>query len=270
MAFIEAALGKDANLVFDTGTERVDLTMRGFGGVDETVPNDDYGEMSPFTQGAVYRASTPADWALAPSGLYYGAETRKVDVVRSSQNLFVFYLQGLDGEVGVAGTEYYWRAHYTVFTGMPKTFGDSFIEISGITFPEREPSVYGTEWYNSVAWTPDNPPSTSSEDNSDESLSHDWAFGPPVILYDIESITIGSSPVLKAVILDGADRFEYDIPTDRARCGILDFDNLTPAAAHTGSATEWPTSGTNEVHIRAANLSAISMRFGVGYRSTAS
>ena len=270
MAFLEAYLAHNSNLIADTGAERIDLTPRSFGeGWDMTVPNDSYGEMQPFTTGATYRVPKAADWAISPSGLYYAEEVRKVDAVRSTRELFVLGLQG-SASIGEAGTQYYFLAMFSVLTGMPKEFGEDFVQIGGISFLEAEASVYGTEWSNEVTFSP-SLPTTSTEANNDESLTHDWALGPPVIVYDISEITAGASPVLKAVVLDGGgDRFEIDIPIDattpRASCGLVDFASLTPAAAHTGSRTEWPDSTTQQVHIRAANMSALTMRFGVGYR----
>ena len=264
MAWLQAYLSKDANLLCDTGSERVDLTPRGLNtGWDMLVPTNTPPTMAPLTQNAVRRVAQPADWGIGVSGLYYGEEIRKVDAAKQSGNLLVLGVQASQ-DFDDDDAEYYGLGGYSVFSGFTRNVSDAFVVLDGLTFTQHLPMVYLLDWVNSVTWAPDNPPATSAEDNSEESLTWDWANGPPVVFYDIASITIGSSPVLKVALLDGSDRFQADIPTARSRLGLIDFSTLDPANAHTGSDTAWPTSGTMEMHIRAANLSAISIRFGAG------
>ena len=263
MSFLNAFLAKDANLVGDTGTERVDITPRGYGdGWDMVLPNDEFGEMAPFTHNAVYRVPSAADWGIGVSGLYHGAEMLKIDAVKSSRNLVVFGLQA-DRDIGATGATYYGLGGNVVFNGFTRALGDRMVLLNGLTFNQVGPMTYLTDWVNSVSWSPDDPP-VGTEDNSEEYIEWDWANGPPVVLYDISAITVGSGPVLKVTLVDGANRYETDIPTARARVGIIDFNTLDPDATYTGTVSAWPTTGTMQMHIRAAGMSALDIRFGAG------
>lgn len=283
-AYRDAYVTNHQFVIFDTGTERIDLTTRVQSGGWSRTPEAAPIEYDPLTRQARYRIGAPPDTTIAISGMYYGPEVAKVREVRTAKEAFVLAMQFREHPVvNLAANPRYFMGGHVVTESIGVDGTGPLLTVPTTPLRQREPLVYGEDWERKAAFAAAH--NTATERVSTTEIEVDFSAGLPVLLYDIDVIEAvdGETPVLEfhfdnELASPGNIHVRIDIPHTRARAGFIDLAQLefSDSSVATGgdaaaSLTDWPDSGTWALHIRAAQIQTgeLDIGFGVGERISA-
>jgi len=283
MAYKDAYLTNDQHLIFDTGSERIDLTQRVKSGGFSMNLGSDAIEFEPLTRQAVCRIAGPADVSLGLSGMYYGDEIAKIRAVRSAKTTFAMGRQ-YDGNPRNATASCVWfMGGYVKTEGFPIDGGDQLLSVASVELLQQEPMFYGENWVRRATHTG----SYSTGTYLELAQTYDLDFGTLgadlVFAYDLRGFEqVTGQDIGMRLRVDneeaGADRvFLYKQLLDpdsaeRPKCGFIHFgENEADAKGGNGAyarGTRWPNSGTWRVGVEVnwAVANSIDIGFGYGHR----
>ena len=294
MSYEDAYLTRNQHLIFETGTERIDLTMRvNAGGWSMALGNVTQDTIEPLTREAVFRIEGPTDWAIQVAGMYYNDEIPKVRAVRSAKAAFALGKQFAVNPRGHAAPPAVWfLAGHVITEGIGVDTSGGILSVPAVTLREREPMIFGTDWQEKVSFASGTQNSSITYSGEIGTIDLEDDRGRPVLVYDLRKFTQYQNQattlhlVLQRGTVDANDEISLQIPIpaanfrldgspgDSARVaqGIVAAVDLAEvtwsqvnAAGTAGSAlSEWPTTGVYRVHLGATRVLNNSMDMGVG------
>lgn len=293
MAYEDAYLTNHQHLVFDTGSERIDLTLRvDAGGWGMALGNNNQELIEPLTRQAVYRIEGPADWGLQIAGMYYNDEIPKVRAVRSAIDAFALGKQFTSNPATTTAELAWLLCGHVITEGIGVDASTGILKVSAVRLAEREPLVYGEEWAELVDMGTENT-QTGTIRYSSRIARFDWDDGLPVLVYDLRGLTQFQTNtatlhlVLQTGTVGNANEATLRVPlpashfrldgvaggNERESVGAVGFIDLADVdfadvdnVGTTGSTfTDWPTTGTYRLHVGVSNVKDGTLDIGVGY-----
>ena len=279
MAYEEAFLSNNQELIFDTGSERVDLTQRVAGGGWSMALGDASPvEYEPLTRRAAYRIASPTDWGLGVSGMYYGPDVAKMRAVAGSSEAFALGLQYsdypiVDGSIDAA----YFLCGFVKTEGLPLDGTSPVLSVSGVTLAQGQPLVYGEHWHRRAIWASPKSVAPARFEPSTNNHMIDFGLGLPVLCYDLRGFTGVTSQVagVRLKLNQGVISVWIQIPVSRPNVGFIDLAKLPfSTAAGTGitlqpnvGIPDWPTIGMWKYEVTGSYINDdLDIGFGYGYR----
>ena len=298
MAYKDAFLSNNQRVIFDTGTERIDLTPRVAGGGWQMVAEGTPEAYDPLTRKATFRAEGLIDWQISLGGMYYGPELLNVRAVRDSKSALcvAFQYQVNPDKSGneTADPTYFMGGHF-VTSNIPFDGSGPLLQVGAVPLQQREPVTFGKNWERRVTWTMGATAMTSAQLSTNGGTINFSDYSTlPVIMYDIEGFTKEDSntPAINIVLTQGTTPNDQTISialgdvrvgsgADAKSTGqagfidlaLLDIDDSSVTKSSGASAsdpTAWPTVGGNtannwNLRMSAANITDNTLIAGIGF-----
>ena len=298
MAYKDAFLSNNQRLIFDTGTERINLTPRVAAGGWQMASDGTPEAYDPLTRKATFRAEGLIDWQISIGGMYYGPELLDVRAVRDSKSAFCLgfqYRVNPDKSGNETSDPAYFMGGHVVTSNIPLDGSGPILQVSAVPLQQREPLTFGKNWERRVTWATGDTAMTSAQlSTNGGSIDFQDYSTLPVIMYDIEGFTKEDSntPAINIVLNQGTGNSIQTISIalgdvrvesgadakSTGKAGFIDLATLpfsdSSVSASSGSSasdpTAWPTVGGNtanawNLRVSAANITDNTLVMGIGY-----
>ena len=194
MAYKDAFLTNNQRVVFDTGTERIDLTTRINGGGWQMVSDATPIEYQAITAESQRRIAAPSDLQISISGGYYGPELNKVRAVKDAKESFAIALQydhatdGFDSFAPTSSTRQYFLAGNVVTSNIGIDGSGAIMAMSAVSLQQRSPMIFGTDYKEANFATARNSANEFVESSNKIDINFDDLYEYPVLVYDFRGI----------------------------------------------------------------------------------
>ena len=298
MAYEDAFLTNHQELLFDTGSEMIDLTMRvNAGGWSMALGDQNLPTIEPLTRQAVYRVEGPTDWGLQIAGMYYNNDIPKLRAVKSAKAAFALGKQFTENPRNKTRPNLAWFLCGHVMTeGFGVDPSSGIVSVPSLTLREREPLVFGTQWTETVGFsgaaTQNSATTYSTTDMGTYTFSTDEPR--PVLVYEIREFTqyLNQAATIDLVLYTGTRgtnseiTLQIRVPSANFRLdgtsggnnrnaqgyvGMIDLadikwsdSQLNAVGTAAASLTDWPTSGEYSLAVGVSRITNASLKMGVG------
>ena len=194
MAYKDAFLTNNQRVVFDTGSERIDLTTRVNAGGWQMVTDATPIEYQAITAEAQRRLGVPSDLQISISGGYYGPEILDVRAVKDAKESFAIAFQydhatdGLDNFKPTGTSNTYFLAGNVVTSNIGIDGSGPIMAMSAVSLQQRSPMVFGTEYKEANFPTAGSSATDFIESSNKIRINFDHLYEYPVLIYDFRGI----------------------------------------------------------------------------------